>query len=402
MDIAIVGAGLSGLAASRSLVAEGHNVSLYEASDGPGGRVRTDLVDGHRLDRGFQILLSAYPEAQALLDYNRLDLKAFDPGAVIINGAGRHRIGDPLRDPSSLLSTLRAPIGTVADKAKILRFRQSVARQDLDSLWRRDETSAHDRLVAAGFSSTMINSFMKPLFAGITLDAELRGSSRVLEFVFRMLAKGDAVVPALGMGEIATQLADGLPNGTLHLNSPVAKVAPKQVTLESGESVIADAVLVATGMTAAADLTTVADRGWRGVTSLWLRAETAPIAEPVLMLNGEATGPINSIAVMSNVSPHYAPNGSSTIVVSAPETRPDLVEDMRAKLKQWFGPVTDTWEPLRVDEIERAQPKHPIGHNRVGVTQIDGVWVCGDHLQDASINGALGSGRAAAAAITNA
>ncbi len=401
MDIAVVGAGLSGLAASRELVEQGHNVAIYEASDGPGGRVRTDVVDGHRLDRGFQILLSAYPEAQNLLDYDKLDLKAFDPGALIFMGAGRHRIGDPLRDPFSLLDTLRAPIGTVADKAKILRFRQSVVRKGLHELWLRDEVTAHERLTAAGFSSTMINSFMKPLFAGITLDPHLQGSSRVLEFVFRMLAKGDAVVPALGMGEIATQLADGLPNDTIHLNSPVANVEPNQLVLESGESVVADAVLVATDMAAAADLTSVTDRGWRGVTSVWLKTEVAPIADPVLVLNGEATGPINSLAAMSNVSPHYAPNGAATVVVSAPEIRPDLVEDMMAKLKQWFGPVTASWEIIRVDEIERSQPRHPIGHQRVGVQQIDGVWVCGDHLQDASINGALGAGRAAAAAIGN-
>ncbi len=400
MDIAIVGAGLAGLTAGLELSTAGHSVTIIEASDGPGGRVRTDEVDGHRLDRGFQILLGAYPEAQDLLDYDRLDMKSFSPGALIRHGSDFHRIGDPIREPARLFDTVRAPIGSPIDKAKILLFRREVARGTLAELWRRPESTAAARLEQAGFSPQMIDRFLQPLFSGITLDPRLGGSSRVLEFVFRMLSAGDAMVPANGMGAISDQLASRLPDGALRLSSPATSVTANTVTIDGGETIEADEVVVATDMSAAARLTGVEDRGWNGVTSVWFAAEEAPIEEPVLVLNGTGAGPINSMAVMSQVSPAYGPSGTSTIVASAPKISGGLADDIRAQLRQWFGSVVDSWEVLRVDEIERAQPTHPVGHERSGAFQTDsGVWICGDHARDASINGAIGSGRSVATAL---
>ncbi len=403
MDIAIIGAGLAGLAAGLELTNSGHQVTIFEASDGPGGRVRTDVVDGHRLDRGFQILLGAYPEARAMLDYDALDMRPFAPGAMVRIGDGFHRVGDPLREPLKLLDTARAPIGSPIDKARILAFRRSVGRGELSELWRRPETTAIERLRRAGFSSNMIERFMRPLFSGITLDPELSGSSRVLEFVFRMLSAGDAVVPANGMGAIADHLAAKLPEGALRLSSPVRSVSGTEVTLEDGETIAADQVVVATDMSEAARLSATEDRGWRGVTSVWFAANEPPIDEPVLVLNGTGGGPINSMVVMSQVSSAYAPKGKSTIVVSAPHLEDGLVDQFRAQLSDWFGAAARDWEVLRVDRIEKAQPTHPVGQERTGAYQTDaGVWVCGDHARDSSINGALGSGRAVAGAIAGA
>ncbi len=400
MDIAIIGAGLAGLAAANELVNKGHQVTVLEASDGPGGRVRTDVVDGFRLDRGFQILLDAYPEAQALLDYDALDLQRFTPGAMVHIDGSFHRVGDPLREPAKLFDTLRAPIGSPIDKAKILAFRRAVGRGSVESVWSRPETTARDRLVAAGFSEQMIERFMTPLFAGITLDPALSGSSRVLEFVFRMLSNGDAAVPANGMGAISDQLADRLPAGTIRLSTPVAEITGTQVRLADGETIDADQVVVATDQSEAARLTDGDDRGWRGVTSVWLSAAEAPIDEPVLVLNGAGTSPINSLVVMSEVSSAYAPAGSANIVVSAPIVTPGLVDDMRAQLTQWFGTRANAWEVLRVDEIEKAQPIHPAGLGHRGpVEGSDGVWLCGDHTTNPSINGALASGRLTATAL---
>lgn len=403
MEIAVIGAGLAGLAAGVELSQLGQQVTVFEASDGPGGRVRTDVVDGHRLDRGFQILLSAYPEARDLLDYGALDLRPFAPGAVVRIGDGFHRLGDPLREPAKLLDTLRAPIGSPIDKARILAFRRSVSKGTLAELWQRPETTAAERLTDAGFSDKMIERFLNPLFSGITLDPDLGSSSRVLEFVFRMLGAGDAVVPAEGMGAIADQLAARLPGGSLQLSTPVHTVTGKSVSLEGGETLDFDHVVVATGMSEAAELAGVVDRGWRGVTSVWMRADEPPIDEPALVLNGTSTGPINSLAVMSAVSPAYAPAGSSTIVISTPAVGAGLADEMKRQLGQWFGSVAGGWDVLRVDEIQRAQPRHPIGHERTGALQTEsGVWICGDHVRDPSINGAFGSGRALARSLVSA
>ncbi len=393
----IIGAGLAGLAAAIDLEAAGHDVELHEASDGAGGRVRTDVVDGYRLDRGFQILLEAYPEAQELLDYGALDLKPFTAGAHVRVDGEFHQLGDPIREPSQLLSTLRAPIGSPIDKAKILALRLSVSRGPVESLWRGVGTTAASRFEKAGFSSSMVERFLRPLFAGITLDPELNGSSQVVEFVFRMLGAGDAVVPAQGMGAISDQLAARLSDGVLHLNSPVSAVTPTSVTLADGSVVEADAVIVATDVSSAAQLTDVADPGWNSVTSVWFGADKAPIDEPVLVLNGDGTAPINSFVVMSNVSSAYAPSGKALMVASSPTLDDGAPAAMRAQLSEWFGTEVDDWTELRVDRIEKAQPKQLPGHDaRASLQTDDGVWLAGDHRRDASINGAIASGRAVA------
>ena len=400
MRTVVVGAGLSGLAAAIDLANAGHEVAVFEASDGVGGRVRTDEQDGFLLDRGFQILLTAYPEAQALLDYDALDLRSFSPGAQIHLDGEMHRIGDPIRDPSQLLSTAKAPIGSVLDKARILAFRRAVNKGTLEDLWKREDTTALTRLTDAGFSATIIDRFLRPLFAGITLDPELGSSSRHLEFIFRMLSAGDAAVPAKGMGEIAKQLAQRIPSDGLHLNMAVKATDATSVTLADGTRIEADAVVVATDPTSASLLTDSLDPGWRGVTTIWMSAPEPPVIEPVLTLNGEGVRPINSVAVMSQVSGKYSPADRALVAISSPHVEATLVDAMRTQARTWFGPVVDHWEVLRVDEILRAQPRQLPGFDAHAPLRLpSGVWICGDHRRDASINGALRSGRAAAKAV---
>lgn len=401
MDIVVVGAGLAGLTAANELTANGHAVAVFESSDGPGGRVRTDTVNDHLCDRGFQILLTAYPVAREILDYAALDLQTFDPGAKVLLGDGETAIvGDPFRKPDQLLPTIRAGVGSLIDKARILQYRLMVTRGTLEDLWDHEDVTARTRFRELGFSDTMIQRFLQPLFAGITLDADLGGSSRVVDFVFRMLAQGDAAVPRQGMGAISEQLASRLDDGTLHLNRRVAKATARSVTLEGGEKVEADAVIVATGATEASRLTDVPDPGWRGVTSIWFSAPTPPETAPLIVLNGTGKRPLNSVVTMSSVSPSYAPPGAHTVVASAPSVAHGTESAMRNQLAQLIGPEVNEWETLRVDRIPRAQPIQLPGYDHRPATTLDsGIVICGDHRRDASINGAMESGRLAAQAV---
>jgi phytoene dehydrogenase-like protein len=111
-DVIIVGAGLAGLAAAIHCAEANLSVIVLEAADGVGGRVRSDYVDGFILDRGFQVLLTAYPEAKAMLDYRALALKKFTPGSLIRFDGTTSRISDPFRAPKTLLETLKSPVGS--------------------------------------------------------------------------------------------------------------------------------------------------------------------------------------------------------------------------------------------------------------------------------------------------
>jgi len=399
-DVVVVGAGLAGLAAARRLQRSGFDVVVLDGADAVGGRVRTDEVDGFLLDRGFQILLTAYPELEWALDLDALDLRAFLPGALVWRRGRFHRLGDPLRRPRDLPASARARVGTPLDKLRVLRFRRSVRLGTVDALLARPDTTAEQRLRWAGFSDGMIDAFFRPLFGGIALDPTLAFSSRTLEFVFRMLAEGDAAVPAGGMARVPDQIAAGLAPGTVRLGEPVAAVDTTAVQLAGGARLGARAVIVATGADEATRLTGAPDPGWRGVTTVWFAADAAPVAEPLIVLDGDRRGPVVDLAVLSAVSPRYAPPGRHLVAASIPGTPPGVEAEGRAQLREWFGAEVDGWATLRVDAIAHAQPARPPGYPVDPPAVLDsGVVVAGDHRATASIDGALASGRRAAHAV---
>jgi phytoene dehydrogenase-like protein len=399
-EIVIVGAGLAGLTAAAELHRRGSEVLVLEAGDGVGGRVRTDAVDGFLLDRGFQVLLTAYPTASRVLDLGALDIQPFEPGALVRVDDDFCRVGDPFRRPLDAWSTATGRVGTFGDLVRLLLLRQRVRRgepyQSFDGL---DETIAY-RLRKLHFSPRIIRTFLRPLVAGITLDPDLSSSAQVFDFVFRMLSSGKAGVPADGMGAIAAQLAGRLPEGSIRLQARVDKVAEKGVVVD-GEMVEAEHVIVATNATAAASLVPeLTDPGWLGVTTLWFSGEMPPIEDPVIVLDG-GIEPVMNAAVLSNVAPSYAPVGRTLIAVSLPATGvPDLESVVRRRLREWWWrePV-DEWDLLRVDEIERAQPRQLPGFAHDAPVRVGDVIVAGDHRRTASIEGAIRSGLDAALSI---
>ena len=408
--VVVIGAGLAGLACAGRLHRAARRVLVLEGADRVGGRLRTERIEGFLVDRGFQVFLTAYPEARAVLDYTRLGLRAFVPGAQVWHDGALHRVADPLRRPTAALASLMAPIGTPADKLRTVAFAARARAGSIDELYTRPATTTRRTLEARGFSRRMIERFWRPFLGGITLDPSLGASSRMTEFVLRMMASGGTTLPDGGMAAIPAQLAEALPAGVVRLGARVTAVAAAGdgVTLEGGERIAAAAVVVATEGDAAAALLggRLAPPAAYGETAFAYAAPAPPYEGAWLTLDGTGRGPVLNVAVQSNVQPSYAPAGSAlvTAVVPGPGSRSaaELEREARAQLVAMFGARVEGWRLLRADRIRYGLPDHsPAALDPLErpARLAPRLLVAGDHRDTPSINGALASGRRAAAAL---
>ena len=406
-DVVVVGAGLAGLCCARRLTEAGVDCLIVEASDGVGGRMRTDVVDGFLLDRGFQVLSTAYPEVRRVLDLRALDLRPFYAGALVHSGGKFHRVSDPWRHPLDAVSLLFSPVGTLADKAHLATLRHSVTACTWEDLAGRPETSTLQALRRAGLSDRIIDRFFRPFLGGVLAGRELSASSRLFEFVYRAFAVGETCLPSRGAGSVPEQLRAGLPREAVRLGARVEALEDGGVRLAGGETIGAAAVVVAAEAPEAARLTGlgVALAG-RGLSCFYYAAERAPVREPIVMLDGDGVGPATGVAVPSSVARTYAPPGaalvSATVLGRAAPDNGALEAAVRAQLTRWFGAGVRRWRHLRTYRIPYAQPDQDppaLTPWRREVRLRPGLYVCGDHRDHASVNGAMESGRRAAEAL---
>lgn len=393
--VVIVGAGLAGLTAARVLNQRGIDTVVLESSDDVGGRVRSDKVKGFILDRGFQVLLTAYPEIHRHLDIAALNLKKFEPGAIVWKGGRGHIVSDPFRRPATAVSTALAPIGSIGDKARIAKMRATLKSADPRALLRGTDIPTRDALRSMGFTDTMVKSFFTSLVGGIQLDPHLETSRRMFDVIFRTLATGDSAVPALGMGQITQQLATSLTRTQLFLNSPVQKVSPHHVVTARGDVINAKAVVVATEGPSAATLLNIAPVESRAAGCVYFSAPVAPVSGSYIVLDGKGEGPVLNVAVMSHVSPDYAPPGRHLIAAAIPgRADGDLESIARTQLRSWWGAQVDAWVHLGTYAIAHGQPQqNPPFSPKKKLSLGDGLFVCGDHRDTGSIQGAMFSGR---------
>jgi len=410
MKTIIVGAGLAGLTCAKVLRERGAEVAVFEASDGVGGRVRTDEHNGFLLDRGFQVYFTSYPVAGRHLDYEALDFRDFDRGAIVRRGAEMSILSDPLRDPRDLVPSLLSDAATLGDKLRTLEMvaRMSKGRRSAGAEDGETDISTLEHLKTAGLSDRYIDSFFRPFYGGITLNRELTTSARILRFTLWMLASGRTVVPALGMGEIPRQLASRLPEGAVRLNNPVEdflREGERVVGVRStGEEHEADAVLVATDAPTAGDLTGEAvPEGSVGEVCIYYETDGLGSGKKIL-LNAEDGAFVNNAMEMSNISEKYAPPGRHLLYAVA-LTGMDLpdrelyrrgIED----LSRWC-PGAD-FRPLDLRRIPYGQFAQPPGiHSTLpeNRTRTPGLVLAGEYTEDASINGSMLSGEKAAGAV---
>ena len=402
-QVVIVGGGIAGLTAAIELERAGKKPILIERSDRVGGRIRTDRVNGFRLDHGFQVLLTAYPEAQHYLDYKKLDLKTFDPGAVIYKGENRMVVSDPLRDPSRALGMLFSSVGGIKDKLLTYKLTTKLKKKPIGEIFNAPSTSTMQYLKSFGYSQKMIDNFFVPFFGGIYLENELRTSSRMFEFVFKMFSTGHAAIPAKGMEEIPRQLADQLNSTELRLNTDVTDLSAKELTIADGETIGFDRLIIASPPNKLLSGFKEDFHEFEAVTNIYFKTTERIFSERMIALVPDPSVLINNFTVISDISPEYSSGGESLISVSingSPEK--EVLGIVRNELAEIAGFNAEMLEHVKTYELKKALPRiedQSYSMEESAVKVQDNIFLAGDFLLNASLNAAMVSGRTAAKAV---
>jgi phytoene dehydrogenase-like protein len=407
-DVIVVGAGLAGLAAARRLAEHGVDVSVLEASDGVGGRVRSDRVDGVVLDRGFQLLNPAYPEAARVLDLARLDLRPFAPGLISMTDGGPARLGDPRRRPRWATDALARRTGRLGGRLRFAAYAAATVRTPVRGLEARDDMPAEVALLSAGVDPDLLASVLRPFLSGVFLEDRLATSRRFLDLVLRSMVRGTPSVPATGMQAIPDQLREALPAGTVRCGVHVTGVTSGRVQTADGE-LRSRAVVVATDpVTAGALLPGLPVPEGRDVTTWYYLADSDPArlthGEAILVVDGRSRrpGPVVNTVVLTHAAPTYAADGRVLVSASALGLHADAETErqVRGHLADLYGVPTAGWQPVTCYPVRYALPAMtPPLDVRRPVALGEWLFVAGDHRDTASIQGALVSGRRAADAV---
>jgi len=401
-NIAIVGAGVSGLVAALYLENLGYSPTIYEASKTVGGRVKSDIFDDYILDHGFQVLLSDYPIAKKYLDYESLDLIPFNSGSYIFKEGKQHTIGDPLRDISLMPSTLFASIGSVSDKFKILKLSKELKNKTIDTIFASAEVTTLEYLKSFGFSDEILNDFFIPFFGGIFLEQELQTSSRMFEFLFKMFSKGTAVIPEKGMQAISDQLYSKLKETKIVFSKRIIQIQGNNIVFEDDTIQNVDFCIVATEASGLISNMTSTGIDWKATQTLYFEVMDVTFKKHMIGLVASSENSIiNSICFpKSKKSDALHELLSVSIVKKHQFSEYELIQKVKEELKKIFNIVPLKY--LKTYNIPKALPaltniQYTLSPSETQLT--DSLFLAGDTMLNGSLNAAMHSGELAAQAV---
>ncbi|MEO6142353.1 MAG: NAD(P)/FAD-dependent oxidoreductase [Dermatophilaceae bacterium] len=408
-DVLVVGAGLAGLRCAVALTELGREVVVLEAADVVGGRVRTDVVDGFQCDRGFQVLNPAYPAVSRWVDLDALALQPFGAGVMVRRDDGLRVVADPFREPRLLPQTLRSGYLRPGELVALGRWAARVLVNPR-AVMRAPDMTLEQSLDAAGVVGRIRQEILDPFLAGVLVDSYGGSSANFAKLLVRMFALGRPGLPQHGMGALPAQLAARLPQ--VQLGTPVESVIAaggREVAVVAGGSTWrARAVVVATDPVTAARLTPLPEPATKGLVTWWFEAPQAPSNLPLLAVDGRRAGrmprgPVWNTSVVSVAAPSYAPSGRHLVEATCLLDRPDgdaAEAEVLRHIGEIYGCGTAGWRTIIRHRVPLALPVMPPPlRDRSPVALGEGVFVCGDHRDTPSIQGALVSGNRTAMAI---
>lgn len=401
-EVVVVGAGLAGLECARALTEHGIAVRVVEAADAVGGRVRSARVDGFTVDRGFQVLNPAYPAVRRHVDVDALDLRPMFPGVLVRREHRLAVLADPRRAPGYLPRTLASGY---LDPRELLGLAAWTlpALGPVRRLLAEPDTSRAESLARCGVRRAIRREVLEPFLAGVIAEDDGSTSTAFTRLVVRSFVLGTPGVPAAGMGAFPAQLAAHLPDVELGVRVERVEAAAggHRVRTGAGDRT-ARAVVVATDPRTAAALVPVPAPRMKGLVTHWYATDEAPSDLAATAVDGRRRGPVVNAAVMTATAPGYAPGGQHLVQATCllrPGEEP-AEADVRRHVGEIYGVSTARWREVTRTAVPDALPAQPAPVRiRQEVDLGDGLFVCGDHRDTASQQGAMVSGRRTATAV---
>lgn len=399
--IAIVGGGISGLAAAMTLERSGYSAHIYDKKQQTGGRVATDFKNGLPLDHGFQVLLDAYPAVDEFLDMAALDLCRFRPGAKIRFDGKESLVGDASRDQSFLWGTITSSVGSLSDKWKMFSLSRKLKNKSLKDIFSAESMTTQAYLRKEGFSDKIIDRFFRPFYGGIFLEDKLETSSRMFEFVFKMFAQGNACIPKNGISEIPKQMTAALEKSTFYPERGVTKIQGNKLQLDDDTEEEYSHIIIATTAHNLLDNLPLSITDWQGCHNLYFKTENPGMGKPLIGLSADDGCCINNYHFLQDLFTD-SPVLSVTILDDIANTREEIIDKAKADI--------DTYLDIRAGDcvgyyqIKNALPVIPDLQYAMEPTETqltDHIFLAGDHLSNASLNAAMLNGKAAAQSVVD-
>lgn len=366
-DCIVIGAGLSGLTASRNLQRYGKSVLLIESENEVGGRVRSDLVDGYILDRGFQVINPKYPQVKKSGVIKSIDFRKI---------SGSIRLDDEGIKVGYALGSISNKSGPLLEKRKFIEF-----------VYSKKVSNSHNFGLYTNNFPNFYQKVLNPFLTGVFLTNPKDIAADVVQEILKSFIRSLPGIPAKGVGEFSKALAKPIKN--LRLNESVKNISKNRVVTVSGQYT-ASFIVVAAGPIASDELLkkTTQIKMLSSTTSYFSTDETLVDARNLVISKGSNL--VNSI-VISEVSKKYAPIGQS--LISATSLKDLSESEFRIELSKIWKSDANNWNHVARYEIENSLPLHTPGKNRYANLQLDDwLFTIGDHMSMPSQQGAMESG----------